>query len=123
LKKVGVNGYEYYLKSKKKFVVASRDFPFNLIFNIEEDGTIISCASTDNFKGTMPEQPNTVRAESPMSGYIIAPKPGDPTKSIVTLINELNLKGVIPEFAMRQAAKDQGYSITRLRKVLPKWKA
>lgn len=36
---------------------------------------------------------------------------------------EIDMKGAIPEFAMKTALKDQGYQIHRIRSVLPKWKA
>jgi hypothetical protein len=35
---------------------------------------------------------------------------------------EVDLKAGIPDFAMRQALKDQGYQIYKLRAVIPKWK-
>ncbi len=41
----------------------------------------------------------------------------------MTTVNELDLKGSIPEFVLRTTFKDQGYIIERLRRVLPKWKA
>mmetsp|Transcript_10021 Transcript_10021/g.16838 ORF Transcript_10021/g.16838 Transcript_10021/m.16838 type:complete len:212 (-) Transcript_10021:38-673(-) len=122
LAKVGVNAYEYTSKSKKKFVVASRDFVINIIYNVERDGTVIICGSSDFYKGSYPEKPNTVRGLSPISGYILEPLEGDPSKTQVTIVNELDLKGSIPDFALRQAFKDQGYQIEKLRKVLPKWK-
>ena len=109
-------------KTKKKFVVASRDFAMNMIFNREKDGTVIICASTDNFKGDCPPMANTVRAESPLSGFILGADPSNPNRTLVTCINELDFKGSIPEFALRQAFKDQGMQIAKLRSVLPRWK-
>ena len=72
-RKIGVNAYHYYMKSKKKFVVASRDFLVNMIFNVEEDGTVIICGSTDNCTLDIPEKPNTIRGKTAMSGWVIAP--------------------------------------------------
>ena len=50
------------------------------------------------------------------------PNPQDPNKSIAYICNEVDLKAGIPDFAMRQVFKDQGYQIERLRRVVPKWK-
>jgi len=41
VKKVGVNGYILYVKSKSKMGVSARDFLNNFIVNIEPDGTVI----------------------------------------------------------------------------------
>ena len=106
---MGVNGYQYTIKAKKKFVVASRDFALNMIHNIEEDGTVVICTSSDNFKGDCPEKPSTVRAQTPLSGYILKPEPGNPRKVHMTIVNELNLMGHIPDFVLRIAFKDQGF--------------
>lgn len=38
------------------------------------------------------------------------------------VINELDLKTSLPGYLIRQAYKDQGMQIERLRAVLPKWK-
>lgn len=46
----------------------------------------------------------------------------NPNKCTMTIINELDMKGSIPEFAMKIAAKEKGMEIDRLRKVFPEWK-
>lgn len=120
-KKVGVNGYVLYSKTVKRFMIAARDFASNYIQNTESDGTVFCCVSSTNCVMNIPEEKSVVRGETPLSGFIIKPDPEDQNKSICTLINEVDLKG-IPEFALRQAMKDQGYQIDKLRKVLPKWK-
>ena len=121
LKKVGVNAYEYTSRTKKKFVVASRDFALNMLFNLEKDGTVVICGSSENFRGNCPSKPSTVRGWSPLSGYLLEPHPTE-KKTHITMVNELDFKGSIPEFALRQGFKDQGYQIVYLRKAMPKFK-
>jgi len=41
----------------------------------------------------------------------------------MTIVNEIDLKGAIPDWVLRAAFKDQGYVIDRMRKTMPKWKA
>jgi hypothetical protein len=96
LKKVGVNGFHYWSKTKKVFVVSSRDFATNMLYNVEADGTVIICGSSDNFHGDCPEKPGAVRGLTPLSGYILRPVASDPSKTHITMINEVDLKGSIP---------------------------
>ena len=112
----------YYNKTKKKFVISSRDFATNYLINIEQDGTLIVCGSSLNPHFEIPEKPGIVRGATPISGWVIKPNPQNPKTSYCFNINELDLKAPIPDFAMRQVFKDQGYQIEKLRKVIPKWK-
>jgi hypothetical protein len=50
------------------------------------------------------------------------PIKGDRSKTFVTIVNEIDIKGFVPEWAMRTVMKDQGYQIDNLRKIIPKWK-
>ena len=90
--------------------------------NEEPDGTLIVCGSTDHCDYKMPEKPGVIRADTPISGMMFKPNPQDPNKTIAYICNEVDIKGVVPDFAMRQVLKDQGYQIERLRRVVPKWK-
>ncbi len=109
VEKVGVNAYHFYFKTKKKFVIASRDFAMNVLLNVEPDGSVYFLASTDNCQAGIPSKPNAIRAESPISAWYIQPVAGEASRSVVYCINEVDIKGSIPEFAFRQAQKDQGY--------------
>lgn len=44
---MGVNAYVVYMKTKKVMMVSSRDFCVNYINNIEADGTIIDCQTSN----------------------------------------------------------------------------
>ena len=108
-KKIGANAYITYSKTIKKFVISARDFVVNYIINEEADGSILFCASSDNCQHDIAENSGVVRAYTALSGYIIKPDPNDPNKSFISMCNEIDLKGGIPEFAMRQVLKDTGY--------------
>jgi hypothetical protein len=90
--------------------------------NEEADGTIYFVTSSDNVDYDVPETPGVIRAYTAISGVMLKPDPSDANKCIMYTCVEIDLKGGIPEFAMRQALKDQGYQIDKIRKVLPKWK-
>jgi hypothetical protein len=69
-----------------------------------------------------PEKKGIVRAELHLGGQVLKPDPANPNKTIMYAMNELDIKGRVPEWAIRTAFKDQGYMIDRIRKCLPKWK-
>ena len=76
LKKIGANAYVIYLKTKKKFVIQARDFVSNYIQNTEADGLVLYCSSTNNVKSIqVPERDSVIRAEAPLSGYLLRPDP------------------------------------------------
>ena len=103
--------------------MSSRDFVLNEICNEEPDGTVIVCASSDHCDYQLPPKQGIVRAETPISGMWFKPNPKDPAnKTLAYMINEVDPKAALPDFAMRQVMKDQGYQIERLRRVVPKWK-
>ena len=122
LKKVGVNAYVLYMKTKKKFVVAARDFVTNYIQNTEADGLTYYCASSIGVKVQVPEKDSVIRGDCPLAGFLLKPDPTNKNKTNVTIVNEVDLKSSIPDFALRQVLKDQGYQIDRIRKVIVKWK-
>lgn len=122
LQKPGANMLISYKKTKSKMVVASRDFVANVIFNREEDGTCYHVASSSNCKFVVDVPKGTVRAETPVGGCLFKVDPNDPNKTMMTLVNEVDLKGSIPDFVLKVAFKDQGYVIDRLRKTIPKFK-
>ena len=121
-KVVGANAYIQYIKTVKKFVISARDFVTNYIVNEEADGTIILTVTSEGVDYNIPPVAGVVRAYTALSGWILKPHPGDPKKTDVSMMVEVDLKAGIPDFAMRQALKDQGYQIYKLRAVIPKWK-
>jgi hypothetical protein len=80
------------------------------------------CASSVGCDYEIPEEKAVVRATSPIAGVILRPDENDPNKTNMTIISEADLKVGVPDFIVRQALKDQGYQIERLRKVLALWK-
>ena len=69
--------------------------------NIESDGSVVVCASTDNCPLKVPEKNGIIRGVAHITGFVISPKPGDPSKSVCTMINEVDMRGSLPEFASR----------------------
>ena len=123
-KKIGVNAYVTDIKTAKKFVISARDFVVNYVIHEEADGTIMICTSSDNCPLKMPDQSGCVRGYTALTGYVFKPDPSDPkNKCFMHMTTEVDLKGAIPEFAMRTVMKDQGYQIVKIRSVMPKWKA
>ena len=60
------------MKTKKKFVVAARDFVTNYIQNTEPNGLTYYCASSNNVRGvTVPEKDGVVRGDSPLAGFLL----------------------------------------------------
>lgn len=47
-KKIGANAYVTYSKTIKYYMVKSRDFVVNYLFNEEEDGKVVFVSSSDN---------------------------------------------------------------------------
>jgi len=108
-KKIGVNAFVSYVKTVKKFVISSRDFVINYLLNEESDGTVIFCTSSDNCVSDIGPVQGIVRAHNVMTGFVLTPVAGDKSKTTMSMVAEVDLKGAIPEFAMRQVMKDQGY--------------
>ena len=54
----------------------------------------------------MAEVKDTIRGSTPISGVIITPNDKDANKSVMTIINEADLKTGVPDFIIRQALKD-----------------
>ena len=111
-----------YKKTKSKMVVAARDFVANVIFNREADGTCYHIASSTNCKFQYEVPKGAVRAETPVGGCLLKVDPNNANKTNMTIVNEIDLKGSIPDFVLKVAFKDQGYVIDRLRKTVPKFK-
>jgi len=105
--KLGVNAYITYQKTKKAYVVSSRDFVVNYLCNQEEDGTIMYVATSANCHYKIPEKPATVRADTILAGVILKPNPIDPSKTIFQKITEVDLKG-IPEWVLKGPMRDEG---------------
>jgi hypothetical protein len=121
LKKVGPNAFISYSKSKKHFMIYSRDFLVNYLCNREEDGTIRDVVTSENVEYDLPEKEETVRAWSQLAGTILTPDPQDLNKTVVFMCAEVDLKG-LPSAISKIALKDNGQRINNLRKLLPKWK-
>ena len=81
LKKIGVNAYIFYSKTKSKTGFSSRDFVLQMIMNMEQDGSIIICCSSSNCTYEYPLCNEATRAESPISGTILIPDKNNPNKT------------------------------------------
>jgi|DEB0MinimDraft_12_1074336.scaffolds.fasta_scaffold94579_1 hypothetical protein len=92
-KKVGVNGYIAYIKTIRKFIISPRDFVCNYLINEEPDGTIVLCLSSENCDGGIGPISGIVRGNTALSGFVIKPLNGDPNKSMVQMMVEVDLKG------------------------------
>lgn len=101
---MGVNAYVVYMKTKKVMMVSSRDFVCNYINNVEPDGTIIDCQTSNRCFINYPSQLNTVRADVFINGTIVTPTNGGKHTKLVCL-SEVDLKG-IPDWILRTALKD-----------------
>ena len=55
LKKIGANAFIHYKKLKRKLVVSSRDIVSNMLMNLEEDGSVVTVASSLNCTYQHPE--------------------------------------------------------------------
>jgi len=56
-----------------------------------------------------------------LGGWKLEPVEGEPNKTRCSYQVELDLKGNIPGFVIKQANKDQGYQIVLMRKVVEKF--
>ena len=76
-KKIGVNMYHLYNRSKKVMgIVAGRDFVFNNLNVVEPDGSVILCAAgSKDIEHLMTTPKGVVRGWSPISGWLIKPDP------------------------------------------------
>ena len=106
LQKQGVNLLVLHKKTQKKYVVAARDFVVDLIFNREADGTVYNVSSSTNCKYQVPVTKGVVRADTAIGGNMFRVDPNDPNKCVMTIVNEIDLKGSIPDFVLRTAFKD-----------------
>lgn len=77
-KKIGVNAYIAHIKTKKKFVIAARDFVVNYLIQETTNGAITMVTSSDDCEFTVPEISGVVRAYTALSGFILKPHPNDP---------------------------------------------
>lgn len=59
------------------------------------------CASSSNVKVVVPEKDSVIRGECPLAGFLLKPDPQDKNKTIITIVNEVDLKSSIPDFALR----------------------
>ena len=62
-----------------------------------------------------------IRGNVPIGGWKLTAVDGDQSKTRLTYIAELDLKGNIPGFVIKQANKDQGYQIVKMRTVIEKF--
>ena len=69
--------------------------------------------------GLVPEDKGAIRASVAFGGWKL--EPIGPNKTMCTQIAEIDLKGNIPGWIIKQAFKDQGNSIIKLRKIIPKY--
>lgn len=101
---------------------SARDFVMNYLVNVEEDGTFILVCSSQGVNHHVDPVHGITRADCPISGIMLVPNKDDPNKTYAYVVNEVDLKTSLPGFLIRQAFKDQGLQIERIRHVLPKWK-
>ena len=78
LEKVGVNMYVVHKKTMGKFVMSSRDFVVNALFNTEADGSVYMVSSSDNVTTKVDEISGVVRGLQPHGGVVFQAVPGDP---------------------------------------------
>ena len=121
-KKIGANAYIYYNRTKPKIGFQARDFICNYLINIEQDGTLVIVSTSYGVDYDEPKHSGITRGDAPIRGWVIIPNQNDPSKSYCYIVNEVDLKTVVPNFILRQAQKDQGLQVERLRGCLPKWK-
>ena len=81
MKKIGVNAYILYSKSKSKMGVSARDFLSNYIINIEPDGTLIAVACSYYVDFDYPVQKSVIRGDLEIGGTMLVPNKDDPNKS------------------------------------------
>lgn len=122
LQRPGVNLLIAHKQTPKRYSEAARDFVTNVISNREADGTVYTIASSTNCAYEVPVGEGVIRADTPVSGKLMRVDPNNPDKTYMTIVNEVDLRGNVPAFALRTAFKDQGFIISRLRKTLPRWK-
>ena len=122
IKKVGVGAYNVFKKTKKISLISSREFVLdNLIFE-DENGTIFSIySSNQSLYWRNPLSSGAVRGEIPVSGWVLTPQKDDPNKTWVTLINELDLGGYIPEAMISFIGRDEAHKLVKARKIMSKF--
>lgn len=57
-----------------------------------------------------------------IGGWVLKPHPENPNHTLATYVTEVDLKGSIPGFVIKQAHKDQGYQVVKMRKAVAKFK-
>ena len=60
-----------------------------------------------------------VRAEAPVGGWIVRPDPENPERCFCQLMLELDFGGILPGFAIKTAFRNQGYQLSKMKKVIP----
>lgn len=113
--------YTTHKKTKKKFVVAARDFVSHVFTNRKEDGSAYNIVSSTACQYELAPEKGVVRAECPVGGHYMKVDPSDPNRCEMTVLNEIDLRGNVPQWVLKTAFKDQGYIINRIRKVMPEW--
>lgn len=122
-KKIGVNAFVSYARTIKYYMVKAREFITNGLVNEEADGSVVFVSSSDNceYVDKFPPVSGVIRAYTAVTGAHFIPV--ETNRTMVKICVEIDLKGGIPDFAMRQVLKDQGYQIEKLRKTVPMMKA
>lgn len=102
-------------------MIQAREFVFNYLIHEEPDGTVMYTASSDNCDYHLPETSGVTRGYMALAGFMFEPDVNDPSKTNAKMMVELDLKGSIPEFALKKALKDQGIQIVKLRQTVKKF--
>ena len=119
--KVGANTFLAYQKFKRIAIVASRDFFLILHMHQATDGTItvIVCNHVDS--KLCPEVKGCVRGTLHIASWKLHPDGNGGCNA--TYLAEVDLGGNIPPWIIKAAAKDQGYTVVEIKKLLPKFYA
>ena len=105
-------------------VVASREFVLDVLIFEEQDGTVFNIISSNHdLYAQYPLSKGAQRAESPMGGWILTPDKENPNRTWCTLLMELDFAGYIPDFVIRTAFRESGYTIAKVRKAMPKFRS
>jgi len=102
-------------------MISSRDFVFHGYDAILENGVGVSVGRSVEH-GSLPERHGYVRASINTSGYIYKAVEGDPSKTHVQYIVNVDPKGWLPVWIVNLAASDQGSNIKRVQEHFAKRK-
>lgn len=117
ISRIAANTTAIYQKSKKIFVVSSRDFVLVSHLHRHANGDIsIIAFSDESIQHLVPENKNAVRGCVHLAGWHLEILSKASTRC--TLIIELDLKGNLPQFAIKGANVEQGSQLKKIPKII-----